>query len=60
MKAEVAPTLRHWKIDTDLTGIRDIESLAKLPEAERAALRTLWADVETHRKKAETKSAAIR
>ena len=32
MKAKVAPTLQHWKEDTDLAGIRDEKELAKLPE----------------------------
>jgi hypothetical protein len=48
--------LAHWKVDTDLAGIRDEPELAKLPEPERAALRSLWADVEALRKKAEAKA----
>jgi tetratricopeptide (TPR) repeat protein/tRNA A-37 threonylcarbamoyl transferase component Bud32 len=51
----VAKTLSHWKVDTDLGVIRDVESLVKLPEAERAALRSFWADVEALRKRAEAK-----
>jgi hypothetical protein len=47
------PTLAHWKTDPDLAGIRDEEALAKLPEAERKEFRSLWADVEALRKKAE-------
>jgi tetratricopeptide (TPR) repeat protein len=46
MKAKIAPTLQHWKTDTDLAGIRDEKELAKLPEAERAALKQLWTDVD--------------
>ena len=46
MKARVAPTLKHWKVDTDLAGIRDPGPLSKLPEAEQKSWRTLWADVE--------------
>jgi serine/threonine-protein kinase len=46
MKARVAPTLKHWKVDTDLAGIRDPKSLSKLPEAEQKSWRTLWADVD--------------
>ena len=42
----VAPTLAHWKADSDLAGIRDEPALAKVPEAEREAFRSLWADVE--------------
>ncbi len=39
MKAKIAPTLQHWKADTDLAGIRDEKELAKLPEEERAAFK---------------------
>ena len=46
MKAKIAPSLQHWKIDTDLAGIRDEKELAKLPEAERATFKQLWKDVE--------------
>ena len=46
LKAKVAPTLQHWKEDTDLVGIRDEKELAKLPEEERTALKTLWHDVD--------------
>jgi tetratricopeptide (TPR) repeat protein len=52
--------LAHWKVDTDLAGIRDDAELAKLPEAQRAALRSLWADVEALRKKAEEKAAGAK
>jgi Flp pilus assembly protein TadD len=45
-------TLDHWKKDTDLAGIRNDAALAKLPEAEREAFRSLWADVEALRVKA--------
>jgi eukaryotic-like serine/threonine-protein kinase len=43
--ALIAQTLKHWQDDTDLTGIRDDKAIAALPESERAAWRTLWADV---------------
>ena len=42
----VARTLNHWKVDTDLAGIRDPDAMSKLPEAERKAWQTLWADVD--------------
>ncbi len=45
LKANIAPTLKHWKADADLAGIRDEKELAKLPEPERAALKQLWTDV---------------
>jgi hypothetical protein len=52
----IAKTLAHWKVDTDLAGIRDEHELAKFPEAEREAFRSLWADVEALRKMAEAKA----
>jgi len=42
----IAPTLQHWKADTDLAGIRDEKELAKLPEEERAAFKKLWIGVD--------------
>jgi hypothetical protein len=45
-KELVAKTLTHWKQDTDLAGIRDEQELAKLPEDERKAWQSLWADVD--------------
>jgi hypothetical protein len=48
------------RLAPDLAGIRDEHELAKLPEPEQAALRSLWADVEALRKKAEATSAATK
>jgi len=45
-KETVAKTLKHWKSDSDLAGIRDEAELAKLPEEERAAFKKLWAEVD--------------
>jgi serine/threonine-protein kinase len=42
----LVPTLRHWKEDPDLAGLRDEAALATLPESERTACRQLWATVE--------------
>ena len=42
----MASTLKHWKEDTDLAGIRDAAALAKLPQEERAACKQLWGDVD--------------
>jgi hypothetical protein len=39
-------TLRHWKQDSDLAGLRDLAELAKLPSAERDACCELWAQVD--------------
>lgn len=41
----IAQQLAHWLEDTDLSGVRREQALAKLPEAERQRWRTLWADV---------------
>jgi tetratricopeptide (TPR) repeat protein len=46
MKARIAPTIEHWKADTDLASIRDAEVLAGLPEAEWKEWHALWAEVE--------------
>ena len=45
-KAKIAPTLKHWKADPDLAGIRDEKELAKLNAEERAAFQQLWTDVD--------------
>ena len=50
---EVAQTLQHWRIDSDLTSVREPDALAKLPEAERTNWQSLWADVEALRRRAE-------
>ncbi len=47
-------TLQHWREDPDLSGVRDPEALAKLPEAERATWRALWAEVESLEKRLRT------
>jgi hypothetical protein len=46
LKAVVPKTLEHWTTDSDLAGIRDEKELAKLSDAERAALEQLWNDVD--------------
>jgi tetratricopeptide (TPR) repeat protein len=45
-RAAVRRSLRHWRSDPDLAGVRDPDALAELPEAERDAWRALWADVD--------------
>jgi tetratricopeptide (TPR) repeat protein len=44
--------LQHWQADPDLAGVRDQAALAKLPEAEQAAWRKFWSDVEGLRQQA--------
>jgi tetratricopeptide (TPR) repeat protein len=43
--AALRQTLRQWQRDPDLAGVREPDQLAKLPRAERAAWRRLWAEV---------------
>jgi tetratricopeptide (TPR) repeat protein len=45
-RANAQDVLRHWRNDPDFTGLRDLDSLAKLPDAERDAWKKLWADVD--------------
>lgn len=42
----LAQTLQFWKKNSDLAGIRETESLAKLPADEQKMWQTLWADVD--------------
>jgi tetratricopeptide (TPR) repeat protein len=44
-RAAVQRALRHWQKNTDLAGLRDAATLAKLPAEERAACERLWSDV---------------
>jgi tetratricopeptide (TPR) repeat protein len=44
--------LQHWKKDSDLSGIRDVESLARLSGEEQEAWHALWAGVDTLLKRA--------
>jgi serine/threonine-protein kinase len=54
-RVQTVGTLKHWQEDTDLAGVRDKEALEKLPEGEREAWRTLWAEVEALRQNAAEK-----
>jgi tetratricopeptide (TPR) repeat protein len=54
-RAQILGVLKHWQEDSDLAGVRDKEALEKLPEGEREAWRTLWAEVEALRQKAAEK-----
>jgi hypothetical protein len=42
----INPNLRHWKTDPDLAGVRESAALAALPQSERDAWRSLWAEVD--------------
>jgi hypothetical protein len=52
-RAAVQGALKHWQQDSDLAGLRDKDTLAKLAAEERAACERLWADVAALMKKAE-------
>ena len=52
--------MRHWQEDPDFAGVRDTAAVAKLPEAERAAWQTLWADVAELIKRSDQPAAANR
>jgi serine/threonine-protein kinase len=43
---QVAQALQHWRVDTDLAGIRDPDALSRLPDAEGKEWQSLWADVD--------------
>ncbi len=45
-RAFIAQTLRHWKADPDLAGLRDPGPLARLSRDEQDACRALWKDVD--------------
>jgi serine/threonine-protein kinase len=55
-RERVQQMMKHWQTDTDLAGIRDAESMAKLSAAEQARWRKLWADVEAVLKKSQRKA----
>ncbi len=42
----VQQRLQHWRADSDLAGVRDAGALARLPEPERDAWRSFWAEVD--------------
>jgi serine/threonine-protein kinase len=49
-RVAVRRTLDHWRVDTDLAGVREPEALGRLPDAERQAWQQLWAEVDRLRK----------
>jgi hypothetical protein len=50
----VAQTLKHWREDSDLAGVREAKALEALPEAEREPWRALWAGVDALLARAQT------
>jgi tetratricopeptide (TPR) repeat protein/tRNA A-37 threonylcarbamoyl transferase component Bud32 len=53
--ALVRQRMRHWQRDSNLADLRDAAALAGLPEAERAAWRKVWADVDALLKRSDRK-----
>ena len=49
-RATVVATLRDWKYEPDLLGVRD--ALTRLPKADRLEWAALWADVDADRVRA--------
>jgi serine/threonine-protein kinase len=54
-RQSIAQTFLHWKVDSDLAGLRDATAIAKLPDAEQNACRWLWAEVDALLAKAQSK-----
>jgi hypothetical protein len=48
--ARIRQALQHWQKDPDLAGIRDPDTVAKLPADEQQACKKLWAEVATLQK----------
>ena len=53
----VSQTLKHWKADTELAGIRDPAVLDKLPADEQNTCAALWAEVDALVKKAQVSAS---
>jgi hypothetical protein len=51
----VAQHMQHWLADTDFNGVRGVEALAKLPEAERGDWQRLREEVAALHKRARPK-----
>jgi hypothetical protein len=49
----VRRSLASWRVEPDLTGLRDHDAVERLPSAEREACRNLWTEVDTLMKRAE-------
>lgn len=52
-QAAVQRTLRRWREDSALAGVREATALEKLPESERSEWKKLWAEVEELVKRSE-------
>ena len=56
--ALVTQQFQHWRVDTDLAGIRDEAAIKALPDDEQKACRALWAEVEAVLAKARAGTAS--
>jgi tetratricopeptide (TPR) repeat protein len=54
----IAQRMQHWLQDEDFAGVRDTDTLARLPEAERGEWKNLWEEVEAMRQRAAKRPAA--
>ena len=50
---EIAQRMQHWLADTDFTGVRVAEAIARLPEKERGDWQKLWEEVEAMKRRGE-------
>jgi hypothetical protein len=48
----VGQQTQHWLHDPDFNGVRGLDALPRLPEAERRDWQKLWEDVEALRQRA--------
>ena len=53
-RIQAQKTLAHWRDDPDLAGLRDADTLQKLPSAERQDCQALWQEVAALLRRAQT------
>ena len=53
-RIQAQKTLSPWQVDPDLAGLRDAETLERLPPSERQECRALWRDVAALLRRAQT------
>lgn len=52
VRSAIVRTLQQWQAQPDLAGLREADSISKLPEDEQQLLRTFWADCDRLLKRA--------
>jgi serine/threonine-protein kinase len=55
-KASLEDTLKRWRTDPDLAGLREPDFLDRLPAAESRACRKLWMEIDAHIERARRQS----